>query len=82
MAPELVVGKNNIDYIKGGLEKDGKPQTIYHHECLKEKKTDYQRDYKRKLRQNEKQMRSELMKKAYEKHGSVMLHSSTGEGDK
>lgn len=79
-APELVVGQNNIDYIKGELEKDGKPQTVYHHECLKEKKTDYQRTYKRKVRQNEKQMRSESMKKAYEKHGSVMLHSSTGKG--
>ncbi len=79
-APEKVIGKNNIDYIKGGLEKDGKPQTIYHHECLKGKKTDYQRAYKRKLRQNEKQTRSESMKKAYEKHGSVMLHSSTGKG--
>lgn len=79
-APEKVIGKNNIDYIKKGLEEDMNPQTKYHHECLKEKKTDYQRDYKRKLRQNERQMRSESMKKAYEKHGSVMLHSSTGRG--
>lgn len=52
----------------------------YHSWCLRHKKTDDQRERRRKQHLQEKENRSEARKKARKKYGSLMDHHNTGKG--